>query len=152
MPRRPAHWLLWSALVIHAPIALVCAARSSQPIYDFERYYDIATNPGRPYLDFPVEYPPGTVLTLRALATAAGSRARFGVGLVLISVVADAIIVAALGWGWGVGAGLVGAAIVGSAIAASDGYYYDGYRRCGWVRQFDAYGNVIGRVRTCNDY
>ena len=56
-----------------------------------------------------------------------------------------------LGWGWGVGAGLVGAAIVGSAIAASnDGYYYDGYRRCGSVPQFDAYGNYIGRVRTCN--
>ena len=53
-------------------------------------------------------------------------------------------------WGWGVGAGLVGAAIVGTAIAASnDGYYYDGYRRCGWVRQFDAFGNYIGRVRTC---
>jgi hypothetical protein len=49
--------------------------------------------------------------------------------------------------GWGVGAGLVGAAIVGTAIAASnDGYYYDGYRRCGWVRQFDAYGNYMGRV------
>jgi hypothetical protein len=55
-----------------------------------------------------------------------------------------------LGWDWGVGAGLVGAAIVGTAIAASnDGYYYDGYRRCGWVRQFDAYGNYMGRVRTC---
>jgi nitric oxide reductase large subunit len=55
------------------------------------------------------------------------------------------------GLGWGVGAGLVGAAVVGSAIAASnDGYYYGGYRRCGWVRQFDAYGNYIGRVRTCN--
>ena len=55
------------------------------------------------------------------------------------------------GLGWGVGAGLVGAAIVGSAIAASnDGYYYDGYRRCGWVRQYDAYGNYMGRVRTCN--
>ena len=55
-----------------------------------------------------------------------------------------------LGWGWGVGAGLLGAAIVGSAIAASnDGYYYDGYRRCVWVRQFDAYGNFIGRVRSC---
>jgi hypothetical protein len=51
---------------------------------------------------------------------------------------------------WGVGAGLVGAAIVGTAIAASGpGYYYDGYRRRGWVRQFDAYGNYIGRVRTC---
>ena len=48
------------------------------------------------------------------------------------------------------GLGYVGAAIVGTAIAASnDGYYYDGYRRCGWVRQFDAFGNYIGRVRTC---
>jgi hypothetical protein len=54
-----------------------------------------------------------------------------------------------IGLGWGVGAGLVGAAIVGTAIAASnDGYYY-GYRRCGWVRQFDVYGNYMGRVRTC---
>jgi hypothetical protein len=57
----------------------------------------------------------------------------------------------AKGLGWGIGAGLVGAAVVGSAIAASnDGTYYDGYRRCGWVRQFDAYGNYMGRVRTCN--
>jgi hypothetical protein len=59
----------------------------------------------------------------------------------------------AKGLGWGIGAGLIGAAVVGSAIAASsanDGYYYDGYRRCGWVRQFDAYGNYLGRVRTCN--
>ena len=55
-----------------------------------------------------------------------------------------------IGWGWGVGAGLVGAAIVGSAIAANDGYYYDSYRRCGWVRQFDTFGNYVGRVRTCN--
>ena len=51
---------------------------------------------------------------------------------------------------WGVGAGLVGAAIVGTAIAASSNGYYDGYRRCGWVRQFDVYGNYMGRVRTCN--
>ena len=36
------------------------------------------------------------------------------------------------------------------AIAASEGYYYDGYRRCGWVRQYDAYGNFMGRVRSCN--
>ncbi|WP_166299238.1 hypothetical protein V5279_02800 [Bradyrhizobium sp. 26S5] len=54
------------------------------------------------------------------------------------------------GWGWGVGAGLVGAAVVGSAIAASDGYTYNGgYRRCAWVRQYDAFGNYIGRVRSC---
>jgi hypothetical protein len=54
----------------------------------------------------------------------------------------------AKGFGWGIGAGLIGAAVVGSAIAANDGYY--GYSRCGWVRQFDAYGNYMGRVRTCN--
>lgn len=54
------------------------------------------------------------------------------------------------GVGAGIAAGLIGAAVVGSAIAANDGYYYsDGYRRCGWVRQFDAYGNYIGRVRSC---
>jgi hypothetical protein len=55
----------------------------------------------------------------------------------------------AKGLGWGIGAGFVGAAIVGSAIAASDPYPYYGYRRCGWVRQFDAFGNYIGRVNTC---
>jgi hypothetical protein len=52
------------------------------------------------------------------------------------------------GPGWAIGAGLVGAAIVGTAIAASNPYPY-GYRRCGWVRQFDAYGNYMGRVNTC---
>jgi hypothetical protein len=52
-----------------------------------------------------------------------------------------------------VGAGLLGAAVVGSAIAANNGYYYaDGYhyRRCGWVRQYDGFGNYVGRVRTCD--
>jgi len=59
----------------------------------------------------------------------------------------------ARGLGWGIGAGLVGAAVVGSAIAASNnGYYYNGYRRCGWVRQYDAYGNFMGRIRSCNYY
>lgn len=49
--------------------------------------------------------------------------------------------------GWGIGAGLVGAAIVGSAIAATAPHPY-GYR-CGWVRQYDAFGRYIGRVNTC---
>jgi hypothetical protein len=56
------------------------------------------------------------------------------------------------GPGFGIAAGLIGAAVVGSAIAANSGYYGEdyGYRRCGWVRQFDAYGNYIGRVRACD--
>jgi hypothetical protein len=55
----------------------------------------------------------------------------------------------ARGFGWGIGAGIVGAAVVGSAIAASNPYPCYGYQRCGWVRQFDSYGNYIGRVRSC---
>ncbi|HWZ41731.1 MAG TPA: hypothetical protein VNY08_25845 [Bradyrhizobium sp.] len=50
--------------------------------------------------------------------------------------------------GWGIGAGLVGAAIVGSAIAATAPYPTYGYR-CGWVRQYDAFGRYIGNVNTC---
>jgi hypothetical protein len=50
--------------------------------------------------------------------------------------------------GWGIGAGLVGAAVVGSAIAASNPYDY-GYHRCGFVRQYDAFGNYIGTIRSC---
>ena len=52
------------------------------------------------------------------------------------------------GLGWGIGAGLVGAAIVGSAIAATTPYPY-GYTHCGWVRQFDAFGNSVGSTRSC---
>jgi len=52
--------------------------------------------------------------------------------------------------GWAIGAGIVGAAVVGSAIAASQPYphYYGYYHRCGFVRQFDAWGNPY-LVRTC---
>jgi hypothetical protein len=53
-----------------------------------------------------------------------------------------------------IAAGVLGAVAVGSAVAASgSGYqvYYSGYgHRCGSIRQFDNYGNFIGRVRTCN--
>ena len=59
------------------------------------------------------------------------------------------------GVGFGIAAGVLGAAVVGSAIAANGtGYYTYGndyaYRRCGWVRQYDAWGNYAGRVRACN--
>lgn len=56
--------------------------------------------------------------------------------------------------GGGVGIGIAAGALFGAAIASSaygqPAYASDyGYRRCGWVRQFDAYGNYIGRVRSC---
>ena len=54
------------------------------------------------------------------------------------------------GPGFPIAAGIIGAAVVGSAIAASENASYDDGRRCGWVRQFDAYGSYLGRVRTCS--
>ena len=57
--------------------------------------------------------------------------------------------------GWGIGAAFVGGAIVGAAVANSapyGGYYVDGYRRCGWERQYDAYGYYVGTVRVCRVY
>lgn len=52
-------------------------------------------------------------------------------------------------WVWGMGAGLATAAVVGSAMAASNDPYYYGYHRCGWVAQYNAFGQYVGRVRTC---
>lgn len=51
------------------------------------------------------------------------------------------------GWVWGVGAGIATAAVVGSVIAASNDPY--GYHRCGWVAQYNAFGQYVGRVRSC---
>jgi hypothetical protein len=48
-----------------------------------------------------------------------------------------------------VGAGIATAAVVGSAIAASNDPYYYGYHRCGWVAQYNAFGQYVGRVRSC---
>lgn len=53
------------------------------------------------------------------------------------------------GWVYGVGAGIATAAVIGSAVAATNDPYYYGYRRCGWVAQYNAFGQYVGRVRTC---
>ena len=101
---RFARWLLWTSLAVHVPIAVVAAFHARLPDYDFDNFYTIATRAGRPYLDFPVEFPVGTVQVFRTVGSIAGSRANFGVYLVIVSVVADAAIACALYWGWGTAA------------------------------------------------
>jgi hypothetical protein len=100
--RRRAWWLLWASLAVHVPIAVVAAVDGNLRDGDFDNYYDIGTRPGRPYVDFPVEFPVAAAQTFRALAPLAGNRERFGIALVIASAAADAAIVAALAWGWGV--------------------------------------------------
>jgi hypothetical protein len=51
--------------------------------------------------------------------------------------------------GWAIGAGIATAAIVGTAVAASSQPYSYGYHRCGWVAQYNAFGQYVGNVRTC---
>ena len=110
--RITARWILAAAVVIHAIAFIVSAVRSSQPASDFDRYYEIASAPGRPYVDYPVEHPIATLLVFRALGRPPGTRATFGLGIVAANLVADAIIVGSLFWGWGIAAAACGAAIV----------------------------------------
>ena len=49
----------------------------------------------------------------------------------------------ARGWGLGLGVGLATAAVVGAAVAASRPAYV---APCRWVRNFDAYGNYLGKT------
>ena len=101
---RIARCLLWGGLAIHVTIAVVAAAvgRVPTPGSDFDNFYEIGTKPGRPYVDFAVEYPVATAQAFRLLAPAAGTRERFGVTLVIVSAVADIAVAAALYWGWGI--------------------------------------------------
>ena len=56
----------------------------------------------------------------------------------------------ARGWGLGLGVGLATAAVVGAAVAASRAPYYGpayvAPAPCHWVRNFDAYGNYLGKT------
>ena len=107
-----------AALVImlgaHATIAAIVFVKSTEPASDFDRYYQIASGRGRPYVDYPVEHPIGTLLTFKALASipaSGGGRASFGRGVVALNAVADAIVVASLVWAWGVPAAVYYAAV-----------------------------------------
>jgi hypothetical protein len=96
--------LLIAALLVHALIGATAAARSGAPAGDFDRYYEIGGTGGRPYVDYQVEYPIGTLLVFKSLAQLPRGRASFGLGVVVLDLIGDAIIVASLVWGWGLAA------------------------------------------------
>jgi hypothetical protein len=100
--RRLAWWILWASLAVHVGIAVAAVRYSNAVDDDFDNYYHIGTKPGRPYLDFPVEFPVAAAQVFRTIAPLAGSRQRFGILMLMLNVATDAAIVATLGWGWGV--------------------------------------------------
>ena len=93
--------ILAIALVVHAAIGIRSFINSPEKRDDFNRYYQIATTPGRPYVDYQVEHPIGTLLVFKLLA-GLGGRAAFGYVVVALNALGDALIVAALIRGWGV--------------------------------------------------
>jgi hypothetical protein len=71
--------------------------------------------------------------------------------LTMGAVLANSSQAQARGWGLGLGLGLAAGAVVGAAAASSYAYgpayvVTPGYRPCHWVRQFDGYGNYVGRT------
>ncbi len=104
--------LLIAVLAVHVVAFALAAAQSGRPASDFDRYYEIASAPGRPYLDYQVEHPIGTLLVFKSLAHLTGGRPSFGLGVVVLDLIADVIIVGSLLRGWGVPAAAVGAAAV----------------------------------------
>jgi hypothetical protein len=49
---------------------------------------------------------------------------------------------------WAPVIGLGAAAVITGAAIANSGYYAP--VQCGWVAQYDRWGNYIGRVKICN--
>src|SRR5947209_7647504 len=104
--------ILIAVLAVHAVAFAISAAHSADPASDFDRYYEIGSTRGRPYVDYQVEHPIGTLLLFKALSRLPGGRASFGLGVVVLNLAADAIIVGALFWGWGAVAAACGAAAI----------------------------------------
>ena len=108
---RAPHVLI-AVLLIHLAALAISISESARPAGDFDRYYAIAANPGRPYVDYQVEHPAGTLLVFKLLARLPGGRPSFGLAIVVLDAIADAIIIGALFWGWGSAAAATGGALI----------------------------------------
>src|SRR4051812_35129323 len=99
--------ILVALIAIHVlvPIALLIqhsgAAGDYAKTSDAARYQTIAQEPGRPYVDNPVEYPPLAVAYFKGVGTADADFNSFFQRLVLTQALADAIIIVSLFWAWG---------------------------------------------------
>ena len=92
--------ILVIALVVHTAIGIRSFINNGR-VSDFNRYYEIASTPGRPYVEYQVEHSIGTLLVFKLLG-GLGGRDAFGYGVVALNALGDALIVAALIRGWGV--------------------------------------------------
>lgn len=93
--------LLVLGLVAHLVVAAVCVGWPGGHIGDFTRYWELATSPGRPYLDVAAEYPPGALAVFSLLAGLSRHLADFVLLAQGVNLLADAAIVTTIAWAWG---------------------------------------------------
>ena len=117
---RAPHVLI-AVLLIHAAAFAISVSESAEPAGDFDRYYTIGTTAGRPYVDYQVEHPIGTLLVFKMLARLPGGRPAFGLAIVVLDLIADAIIIGSLLWGWGIEA----AAAYGAMLVPMLGLFFN---------------------------
>lgn len=99
---RPSRWPLAIAVVAIGVRLVIAVHLGGAPhSFDVSRFYHLARAGGRPYVDYAVEYPPVTLLLLKAIALFAGGRRQFGYLLVWLNVLADIGIAGLLLWAWG---------------------------------------------------
>jgi hypothetical protein len=87
---------------VHLAIFVFLAIQSDVMRSDFERFWLIATAPGRPYADYPVEYPPLTLAVFKAVAALSGTASSFALVLLVLNLAAEAGLVAILASTWGI--------------------------------------------------
>jgi hypothetical protein len=98
----PAMVVLVASLIAHAVISAFAFQDAPEPHGDFDRYFEIAKGSGRPYVDYQVEHPIGTLVVFKLLAAIPGGRPAFGRGVVAVNAVADVAVIGALMIAWGV--------------------------------------------------
>ena len=95
---------LWIALAVHLLLILPIFLTGNLEDRDFDRFWEIGSAHGRPYVDYQVERAPAEVAVLKGLAAIAGDRRSFGTALAALNFAADTAIVLVLAVEWGTAA------------------------------------------------
>ena len=102
-PRPMSRRVVIVALLVLASVritAVVVGATLHVPLVDPHRFFVIGHQAGRPYGDYPVEYPPVLVALVKLLAFATPDEHAFTVAIIVISLLAEAAVAAMLWRAW----------------------------------------------------
>lgn len=101
-PRPLSRRLVVAALLVLAAfrITVLVVGVTQGRLVDADRFFAIGHHAGRPYGDYPVEYPPVLVALVKLLAFATPDEHTFTVAIIVISLLAEAAVAAMLWRSW----------------------------------------------------